>query len=367
MKVLFVVEAALGGTGEVVLQLLDNLRSEHEIGLVYSAHRIDARFDSGKSTLERAGAAVHEAALHPYRGPRALAASWSTVRREAAGYDVVHVHGAWGGMTGRAALWRSKKPIVYNPHGGAFHPRGRGLYAAGRRVERVLARKTGAVVVSSSYEESLVRAALRNRTRVELIAHGRPSSRPIGAIRSLPTAPRFGVVGRVVEEKRLDLAVDALKLAKERLPGAQLVVVGSGPHEQEVTRRAHAAGLASAVTMRGFVEDKAEIYGAFDVLLLPSDSEAAPLVVAEAQEHGVPAIVAASGGGQLAVQDGIDGLVVARDDPAGMARAMTRMTGSADAYEPFARAALEAAARYPSWQEVTERYVDLYRHIGAPA
>jgi glycosyltransferase involved in cell wall biosynthesis len=63
----------------------------------------------------------------------------------------------------------------------------------------------------------------------------------------------------------------------------------------------------------------------------------------------------------------VDGIVVPLGDPAGIADAMVRMTGSAEAYERFARAALEAATRYPSWQEVTENYLELYGRLGAPA
>lgn len=363
MRILFVVEAALGGTGEVVLELAGALVDNgHDVGLLYSAHRMDPRFRRGKDELERRGARVVEAPLHPYRGPRGLAASISAVRREAARHDVAHLHGAWAGLVGRMAVSPRRRPVLYSPHGGSLHPGRGGVYRAGRAAERLLARRTTAFVVSSAYEESLLRSVIRSPTRVRLIRHGRPGV-PSGDTRSPRPGPRFGVVGRIVPEKRLDVAVDALKLVRRRLPDAELVVVGEGPWQDELGRRVASAGLSDAVRIAGFVGEKPEIYGSFDVLLLPSDSEAAPLVVAEAQAFAIPAVVAASGGGELAVDDGVNGLIVPRGDVTKMAEAMMIVAGTTEAYERFSRAAREAMENHPTWREVAEGYVALYEEV----
>jgi L-malate glycosyltransferase len=362
-SVLFVVESALGGTGEVVLELAGSLHERgHRIGLLCSPRRMDPRFEAGVRELTRRGIEVERAPLHPYRGPAGLARTRRALGGAASRHDVIHLHGAWGAALGRPSLWRTGRPLVYSPHGGAFHP-GRGLHSAARPIERLLARRTSVFIVSSSYEEAQVRAVVGGRARIVSIPHGR---RGETAARPRPTAEgrlRFGVVGRLVAGKRLDLALEALALARDDVPGVELVVVGDGPARAELAAQVDRGGLQEAVTFLGFVEDKQRIYASFDVLLLPSDSEAAPLVVAEAQAAAVPAIVTDSGGGTLAVNHDDNGVVVPRGDARAMADQMIAFARSPATYARYALRAAATFDSYPTWDAVAGRYSDVYAEL----
>ena len=65
-----------------------------------------------------------------------------------------------------------------------------------------------------------------------------------------------------------------------------------------------------------------------DVLILASESEAAPLPVFEAMRAGKPVVATRVGGVPEIVQSGTTGLIVPRGDPAAMAAAVEQLAAS---------------------------------------
>lgn len=131
-------------------------------------------------------------------------------------------------------------------------------------------------------------------------------------------APRGGryavLVGRLVPSKRADLAIDAARRA-----AVPLVIVGDGPDDAALRRRARGAD----VTFTGRVGRRdalAWIRGA-RALLHPSEVDAAPTAVLEARALGVP--VVAADVGDVAEWAGVDpGISLARRDAGALADAL---------------------------------------------
>ena len=95
------------------------------------------------------------------------------------------------------------------------------------------------------------------------------------------------MIGRIeFWQKRHDLAVQALSIARARGSHTHLLVVGSGPDEQALRAQVAAQGLADAVHWRGWQTDVTSFYAACDALLLPSRYEGVPLVMLEAMSTG---------------------------------------------------------------------------------
>ena len=95
------------------------------------------------------------------------------------------------------------------------------------------------------------------------------------------------IIGRIeFWQKRHDLAVQALSIARARGLRAHLLVVGSGPDEQTLRAQVAALGLADAVHWRSWQTDVTSFYAACDALVLPSRYEGVPLVMLEAMYAG---------------------------------------------------------------------------------
>ncbi len=130
--------------------------------------------------------------------------------------------------------------------------------------------------------------------------------------------PRVVVLGRLVPQKRVEIALDAVAALRERVPGLHLDVVGSGWWEPRLREHVAALGIREAVTFHGHVSEaeKHQLLARAWVHAMPSLKEGWGLVVVEAGVHGTPTVAfRAAGGPADSIRDGETGLLV--DDAEG--------------------------------------------------
>lgn len=103
-------------------------------------------------------------------------------------------------------------------------------------------------------------------------------------------------VGRLVDWKRLDIAIEAIKYATTK--ELSMVVLGEGPMKAEWQQLANTLGVADKIDFKGWVlpEEVAGIMEQCDALVLPSVYECGGAVVLEAMVKGIPAIATKWGG-----------------------------------------------------------------------
>ena len=144
-----------------------------------------------------------------------------------------------------------------------------------------------------------------------------------------PDRRRVVYSGRLADEKRVDLLVDAFAAVAADRPEWDLLIVGDGPRRADLTARVPPA-MAGRVTWAGFVDDQATVsalYRHADVLVLPSDYEPWALVVNEAAAAGL-AIVCSDVVGAAAelVRDGVNGRLFPPGDSAKLAECLRAVT-----------------------------------------
>jgi len=132
------------------------------------------------------------------------------------------------------------------------------------------------------------------------------------------------VVSALVPYKRIDIAIDAARLA-----GIPLTIVGDGPERARLER---AAGPGVTFFGRKSDEDIRELYRHAAVTLLPGEEDFG-IVPVEAQACGRPVVALSRGGATETVIDGRTGVLV--DDPSapafadGISRALSASFDSA--------------------------------------
>jgi glycosyltransferase involved in cell wall biosynthesis len=167
---------------------------------------------------------------------------------------------------------------------------------------------------------------------------------------------RLAIIGRLQRWKRVELALDCLKLALMDEPRLRLLVVGharpdlDADYPAELRARAEVLGIAHAVDFVGDSADPSAILLETDILLHLSDGDSFGLMVVEAMLRGVPVIASPAGGLAEVVRDGVDGLLVEPTDIQALASALRRL-----ARDPVRRTEMGAAGRARVLERFDER------------
>jgi glycosyltransferase involved in cell wall biosynthesis len=133
------------------------------------------------------------------------------------------------------------------------------------------------------------------------------------------------MVGVIRGVKRHELALRALHVLVETVPGAQLVLAGEGPMRPDMERLAEQLGLADRVLFLGQRSDVGDLMNAADVLLLTSRSEGVPQAVTQALGLGLPVVATAVGGVPELVTHEQTGQLVPPEDVPAVAAALARV------------------------------------------
>lgn len=105
------------------------------------------------------------------------------------------------------------------------------------------------------------------------------------------------LIGRVqFWQKRQDLAIKGLALARREIPNLKLLVVGDGPDLAALKALVQVEGVADAVVFAGWTDGLSQVYSAIDALVIPSRYEGVPLVMLQAMYFRRPVIASAVDG-----------------------------------------------------------------------
>jgi len=141
-------------------------------------------------------------------------------------------------------------------------------------------------------------------------------------------SPRLLFAGRLVDQKLPLVFIDALRQVVQRSevgPQLRCRIVGDGPDRAKVVAAIEAAGLQDICDVAGNQTNMPAEFHDADILVLTSSFEGTPNVVLEALACGLAVIATAVGGVPDVMSDGIEGVLVAVDDPDATARAMQRL------------------------------------------
>lgn len=111
--------------------------------------------------------------------------------------------------------------------------------------------------------------------------------------RSLGIGDAFvlGTVARIDVQKNPMYLLKIARAVQQSGKNAVLLMVGTGPMEQEVKQRAQEMGLDGFVRFLGVRKDIPELLAAMDLFVLPSLFEGLPVTLIETQASGLPALV----------------------------------------------------------------------------
>ncbi|WP_062387986.1 glycosyltransferase [Demequina iriomotensis] len=191
----------------------------------------------------------------------------------------------------------------------------------------------------------------------------------VGVGTAMPESPAAGerheplrlvTLSRIAPKKRIDVAIEAVALLRERGVEARLTVAGTGDPELMATLRAQVTeqDLEERVELAGEVRGgaKGPLLSGADVMLAPSEDENFGISIAEGLAHGLPVAATRFVGAALPA-DGVAGRVIAEVSAEQLADAVEELRATPD----FARlraGARAVAAEHYAWEAVGGRWHD---------
>ena len=248
---------------------------------------------------------------------------------------------------------REQWPVVFGPRTARL-----GWWIESELAPRVY-RRTRYVAVSDSTKRELVDLGV-DPDRVSIIHNGTDAVADADAQRS--PRPRVVVLGRLVPQKRVEIALDAVAALRERVPGIHLDVVGSGWWEPNLRDHVAGLGMEDDVTFHGHVSEaeKHVLLAQAWVHAMPSLKEGWGLVVVEAGVHGTPTVAFRTAGGPAdSIRHGETGLLVDDDgsepDVEAFTAALESLLTDEEQRERLSREARRWVSRF-RWQDCVEAW-----------
>jgi L-malate glycosyltransferase len=249
----------------------------------------------------------------------------------------------------------------WGEHWHTYLPGARAVAKIARRLESVSRRLGDRIVAVSPFTAARIGpgswahkvSVVGNGVAVEEIASTNPAPEHID----------IAYVGRLIDEKRLELLLGAVAQLAPDNPGLRCVVIGDGPERTRLEALATSLGITANVRFTGRIStaDVSAALRAASTLVLPSAREGYGIVVVEAQAAGAIPIVTtgpATAAPSL-VRDGIDGMVVDATSDA-IAAAVRELLNDPQRQARMRSAAAETASA-ATWDAVAADMLAVYR------
>ncbi|HVO76571.1 MAG TPA: glycosyltransferase family 4 protein [Candidatus Bathyarchaeia archaeon] len=224
-------------------------------------------------------------------------------------------------------------------------------------------RRNRFMVISRSTKEDLVaRGVPPDRIDVVLcgLDHGR--YRNLGLERF--AEPTIVHLGRLRRYKSVEVALGAMRRIREKLPTAELAIIGEGPHRPALEAEAERLGLGKSVRFLGYMNGEAlvEYLNRAHLVVNPSPKEGWGLTVVEANACGLPVVASDRPGLRDSVRDGETGFLVPYGDEAAFAAKSLMILEDRRLWERLSAGALERVKEL-TWERCARETLDLLERV----
>ncbi|HEX5507965.1 MAG TPA: glycosyltransferase family 4 protein [Pseudolabrys sp.] len=326
LKVLHVFRAPVGGLFRHVIDLTRaQIGRGYRVGLIADSEtggeRAEEIFQGLKPQLAL-GLTRIPMPRHPGIGD--LAAALHVRRRVGeVGADIVHGHGAKGGLYARLV---SSKNVVraYTPHGGTLvfddnTAIGKLYFMA----ERVLMPRTDLFLFESQFSADKFRRKIGSPARTARIVHNGVSPDEFEPVTLAPDATDLLFLGELRILKGVDVLLDALALLRDGGRTITATLIGDGPDRRAFLSQIERLRLGKTVRLMPPMPAR-KAFAAGRVMVVASRAESFPYVVLEAAAAGKPLIATQVGGIPEIFGPSSDALI-----PGGNVSALATAIGSA--------------------------------------
>lgn len=291
------------------------------------------------------------------------------------GYELIHVHTPVAAFITRLACRKIKSvKVLYTAHGFHFF---KGAPARNWLIyyplEKIAAKWTDGVITINEEDYQFAKKFKLKSSNTVYKVNGvgidleKFIPKSIVEIPKLRSEYQFHMkdfilitVGELNAGKHQDLLINAVALLTKEIPYIRLLIVGDGILKEKLMKQTRDLGIEKHIHFLGYRTDIPNLMAISDIAVSTSKREGLPVNVMEAMAIGLPLIVTNIRGNRDLVADGINGLVVEKDDIKGCADAIRKLYESEGLRRTFSRENRQRIIRY-SREHVIEELDDIYK------
>lgn len=177
--------------------------------------------------------------------------------------------------------------------------------------------------------------------------------------------PAVGMLGPLEDSVGFGAFLDAAGRIGNKSNDTIFTILGDGPRRSEVRKMAEDRGLLQRVVLVDRLFDYSLAWRPFDIIYVDTRQPAAGMMLLSAMAFGLPVVATEGGAVFELVEDGVDGLLVHRDDAEGLAQRFMLLIDNHQERLRMGRAAYERVEQEFSPQSMALALMDTYAALVA--
>ena len=254
---------------------------------------------------------------------------------------IVHSHGA---LSARIAGKKIGAKVVYTRHSVFDLPEWQTSFFGRKMLGTLNHRYSDRIIAVSPAAKTLLTETGTDPSRIDVVMNGVERVLPVTESEKDALRERYGVqkgdfvcsiIARLEEVKGHRYLIDACAaLKKQGVRDLKVLIAGTGGIRDDLIRYAGEKDVTDIVHFVGFIKNISDLLSVTDLQINASyGTEATSMALLEGFSMGIPAIASDFGGNPFVVEDGVNGLLFAKKDPAALARAILQMKEDRVLYE----------------------------------
>ncbi len=134
------------------------------------------------------------------------------------------------------------------------------------------------------------------------------------------STPRIVAVGRLVEYKQFDILIKAMPLVLEKIPNANLWIIGEGEKKRELEQLSNTLNVEDNVILKGFSNNVPALLSECSLFVHPAKEEAFGVVFLEAMRQQLPCVSFKGHAGDEIIEQNKTGIIIEEQSPQALAQ-----------------------------------------------